>query len=46
MENETSQKLSILRSPTNFLLDKTGKIIAKDIALSDLEKFLELNLKN
>lgn len=38
-------KLSIVLFPTNFLLDKTGKIIAKNIEPAQLEKFLELNIK-
>lgn len=41
-----AKKLLIRSFPTNFLLDKTGKIVAKNIGLSQLEAFLELNLKN
>ncbi len=40
-----AQKLSINSFPTNFLLDNTGKIIAKNIEPTELEKLLEKNLK-
>jgi thiol-disulfide isomerase/thioredoxin len=35
-----AQKLSINSYPTNFLLDKSGKIIAKNIELVELKKLL------
>ncbi len=40
-----STELSINFFPTNFLLDKNGKIIAKNIKPKELAAFLELNLK-
>jgi hypothetical protein len=33
-------KLSIVKFPTNFLLDSNGKIVAKDIAPEKLKTFL------
>lgn len=41
---EFSFKNQILSFPTNFLIDENGKIIAKNISTTDLEKFLEKNL--
>jgi len=38
------KKLGIAMYPSNFLLDKTGKIIAKNISPDDLEVFLKRNL--
>ena len=40
-----SKLKSINQYPTNFLLNKDGIIIKKDISLFDLEKFLQQNLK-
>jgi len=40
-----SKKNNIVIFPTNFLINKSGKIIAKDITPEELEKFLEENLK-
>jgi peroxiredoxin len=40
-----SQLKSINKYPTNFLLDKDGIIIKKDISIIDLEKFLQQSLK-
>jgi thiol-disulfide isomerase/thioredoxin len=40
-----ANRLLINFFPTNFLLDKTGKIVAKNIEPHQLEKFLEANLK-
>lgn len=45
LDLKESQKLSILSYPSNFLLNKEGIIIAKDISLYDLSKILEDNLK-
>lgn len=39
-----SSKLSINKFPTNFLLDKEGKIIQKDLRPLELEQFLVENL--
>ena len=39
-----SKKLGIAIYPSNFLLDKTGKVIAKNISPNDLEIFLNKNL--
>jgi peroxiredoxin len=39
-----SKKLGIAIYPSNFLLDKTGKIIAKNISPDELEVFLKRNL--
>ncbi len=38
-----ANKLSIISFPINFLVDKTGKIIARNIEPMELEKFLQLN---
>jgi peroxiredoxin len=40
-----AEKLLIRSFPTNFLLDKTGKIVAKNISPNQLEIFLQSNLK-
>lgn len=40
-----ASKEKILSFPTNFLLDKNGKIIKKNISPNDLEYFLKENLK-
>ena len=39
-----SQKYNITKFPSNFLMDKNGKIIEKDISPEDLESFLQKNL--
>jgi thiol-disulfide isomerase/thioredoxin len=39
-----ANKLYILGFPTNFLLDRNGKILKKDISPDDLEKFLDHQL--
>ncbi|HEX5150926.1 MAG TPA: TlpA disulfide reductase family protein [Parafilimonas sp.] len=39
-----ADKLSIKRFPTNFLIDRNGKIIAKDIGLSELDALLKESL--
>lgn len=41
----TAREFNIAIFPTNFLLDNTGKIIRKDISLSDLKAFLDSNLR-
>jgi len=45
INGEISTGLSINAFPTNYLLDKAGKIIEKDIDLPRLEKFLAEHLK-
>lgn len=40
-----AEKLLIARYPTSFLLDQSGKIVAKNLEPNELESFLELNLK-
>ena len=40
-----TKKLSIDAFPTNFLIDSTGKIIAKNIALEALNELLSKSLK-
>jgi len=40
-----SQRLSIYALPTNFLIDGTGKIIAKNISLEALDELLSKSLK-
>ena len=40
-----ADKLSINMFPTNFLIDHTGKIIAKNISLGELEEVLSRSLK-
>jgi thiol-disulfide isomerase/thioredoxin len=40
-----SNKYSIIYFPTNFLLDMDGVVIARNIDLDDLDKFLESKLK-
>ncbi|MEO6406979.1 MAG: TlpA disulfide reductase family protein [Ferruginibacter sp.] len=39
-----AKKLYILSFPTNFLLDRNGKILKKDISTDDLALFLKQNL--
>jgi thiol-disulfide isomerase/thioredoxin len=43
---EVVKKYSVFAVPSNFLINSTGKIIAKDIEPQDLEKVLKENLKN
>lgn len=43
-DGKDSHRLSINAFPTNFLIDNTGKIIAKNISLGELEKLLNKNL--
>jgi len=40
-----AKQLGIVSFPSNFLLDKEGKIIARDISTDDLVKFLDMKLK-
>ena len=44
MNGKYSQRLSIYALPTNFLIDSTGKIIAKNISLEALEELLNKSL--
>ena len=46
VDGNESLKLSINSFPTNFLLDKNGKVIAKDLDPSQLNKFLTEKLSN
>lgn len=39
-----AHRLVINKFPTNFLIDSTGKIIAKDLSMEELKAFLEGNL--
>jgi len=45
MNGKYSQKLSIIAIPTNFLIDNTGKIIAKNISLEALNELLSRSLE-
>lgn len=40
-----AHRLSIFVSPTNFLIDNTGKIVSKNISMEELEEFLREKLK-
>jgi thioredoxin-related protein len=42
MEGEVAKRYLISAIPTNFLLDKTGKIIAKNLRGEELKKALEI----
>ena len=44
-DGKDSRRLSINAFPTNFLIDNTGKIIAKNISLGELEEVLSKSLK-
>ncbi|BEG98934.1 TlpA disulfide reductase family protein [Bacteroides sedimenti] len=44
-DTKEANRLSINAFPTNFLIDSTGKIIAKNITLGELEKLLNKSLK-
>jgi alkyl hydroperoxide reductase subunit AhpC len=44
IDGKDSRRLSINAFPTNFLMDNTGKIIAKNISLGELEQLLNKNL--
>jgi thiol-disulfide isomerase/thioredoxin len=44
IDGKDSRRLSINAFPTNFLIDNTGKIIAKNISLGELEQLLNKNL--
>jgi peroxiredoxin len=43
--NAVAAKFGIQSIPASFLIDPTGKIIARDLRGADLDKFLETNLK-
>ena len=45
MNGKNAHSLSIYALPTNFLIDSTGKIIAKNISLEALEVLLNKSLK-
>lgn len=45
MNGKNSQRLSIIALPQNFLIDGTGKIIAKNISLEALDELLSRSLK-
>jgi peroxiredoxin len=45
IDGKDTHRLSIYTFPTNFLIDNTGKIIAKNISLSELEEVLSKSLK-
>ena len=42
---EYSSQSGIRSIPANFLIDPTGKIVARDLRGADLDKFLATNLK-
>ena len=44
IDGKDAHRLSINAFPTNFLIDNTGKIIAKNISLGELEQLLNKNL--
>lgn len=43
-ENEAVKAFGIKEIPTNFLIDKTGKIIAVNVDLENIDKLLEMQL--
>lgn len=45
IDGKDAHRLSITAYPTNFLVDHTGKIIAKNISLGELEETLNRSLK-
>ena len=45
IDGKDAHRLSINTFPTNFLIDHTGKIIAKNISLGELEEVLSKSLK-
>jgi len=45
INGKDADRLSINMFPTNFLIDNTGKIIAKNISLGELEEVLSRSLK-
>ncbi|MEI8113139.1 MAG: TlpA disulfide reductase family protein [Bacteroidia bacterium] len=45
IDGKDAHRLSINAFPTNFLIDHTGKIIAKNISLGELEEVLSRSLK-
>ena len=45
IDGKDANRLSIYAFPTNFLIDNTGKIIAKNISLGELEEVLNKSLK-
>jgi len=45
INGKDTHRLSITAFPTNFLVDHTGKIIAKNISLGELEEVLSKSLK-
>lgn len=45
VDGKEAKNLSIFAYPSNFLVDKVGKIIAKDISMEELTKMLNENLK-
>jgi len=45
MNGKNTKSLSINAFPTNFLIDSTGKIVAKNISLEALDEFLNKSLK-
>lgn len=45
INGKNAHKLSINSYPTNFLVDNTGKIIAKNISMGELEQTLSRSLK-
>ena len=45
INGKETHKLSIHTFPTNFLVDKTGKIIMKNISMESLKSFLSENIK-
>lgn len=44
-EKQANEQLSIVSYPSNFLIDETGKIIARNIAAPQLDEFLSKSLK-
>jgi peroxiredoxin len=44
-ENQANEELSIVSYPSNFLIDETGKIIARNIDVHQLDKLLSKSLK-
>ena len=44
-ENEAVKRLGITAIPTNFLLDKNGKILAVNVDLKNIDELLETQLK-
>ncbi|MFT3738672.1 MAG: TlpA disulfide reductase family protein [Breznakibacter sp.] len=43
VNGKETKKLAIINFPTNFLIEKSGKIVAKNISMAELEQILKKN---